>query len=526
MSNNQELVMETTHGRAKKCKTEFKAVLNKVLVSGLVLATMLGTATPAFAATIESDINGVSNNIVSEYGVSVESAIQNIRNTIQAIENMKANGSVSDSQIKELASQLYSLETAVKTSGSGVTSEIMHVISSAEDAIQGLSNVSEVEVALAVVRENLGIVAVGTNVVSNKAATTSQQNALKSFDDVTQQNLSWAYKEIMAMAQNGYIGGTKAPDANGVGHFEPNAQITVDQFTAIAVRWAYPDEVAAASGDWSSQARQVAIAHKIIGANEFQGQAFKNPITRQEMTMIMIRCLESKDIKTYSNINGVKSELTDYDSIGGGYKDYVAKAYTMGIMKGVGNGVFSPNSNATRAQAAVILYRCIDENNRQDVDFTVVTPPSENTAGAITITEGQTRSNRPAKAGDTVIKSDGTKVTLKLGPNGVLGEGQGVAADLGLQSKNGNWTVKANEVFNCNDYGKDSTGHDYRSQTYYINPLTGEGHWGAEWSVINQNNIPNYDGKQDFEISNDKNYVWVNSTQEWYLIAFNPELIE
>ncbi|WP_180270686.1 hypothetical protein [Sporanaerobium hydrogeniformans] len=49
MSKNQEILMETTHGRKSSCKTEFKAVLSKVLVSGLVLATIIGSVTPAYA---------------------------------------------------------------------------------------------------------------------------------------------------------------------------------------------------------------------------------------------------------------------------------------------------------------------------------------------------------------------------------------------------------------------------------------------------------------------------------------------
>ena len=52
---------------------------------------------------------------------------------------------------------------------------------------------------------------------------------------------------------------------------------------------------------------------------------------------------------------------------------------------------------------------------------TISEAQEEQQAGAITIKEGQATS-RPAKAGDTYVKADGTKVVLKVGPNGVLGE--------------------------------------------------------------------------------------------------------
>ena len=86
----QEICMEQTHSRSK-CKREFKGVLNKVLVSGLILATVLGSSTTAFAysGNIQDAVNNAMNNsttqITSEYGVSVESAISQIRNTINSI---------------------------------------------------------------------------------------------------------------------------------------------------------------------------------------------------------------------------------------------------------------------------------------------------------------------------------------------------------------------------------------------------------------------------------------------------------
>ena len=45
----QEICIEQTHSRSK-CKREFKGVLNKVLVSGLALAMVMGSSTTAFAA--------------------------------------------------------------------------------------------------------------------------------------------------------------------------------------------------------------------------------------------------------------------------------------------------------------------------------------------------------------------------------------------------------------------------------------------------------------------------------------------
>lgn len=239
MSNlNQDLVMEATHGRKSKCKTEFKAVMNKVLVSGLVLATILGSTTPAFAAnlSIQDTMDGYkSGTITQEYGVNVESAIQNIQNTIAAINTMRANGSVSETKIKELATQLYSLETAVKSSGDGVTAEVENVVLEAEKAISDLSNATEAEVAVAVVKASLGI-ADSVSVENTKAASV----AVSSFSDVPSSH--WAYKNIMAMTSKGLFSGTTTP-INGVGTFAPDKTMTRAEFVTVVMRAMYADEL-------------------------------------------------------------------------------------------------------------------------------------------------------------------------------------------------------------------------------------------------------------------------------------------
>ena len=76
MPNKTEIVMETTHGRKDKCKTEFKAVINKVLVSGIILATLMtSTITPALAATDYSAALNTDSKITMSYGISFEQSM-------------------------------------------------------------------------------------------------------------------------------------------------------------------------------------------------------------------------------------------------------------------------------------------------------------------------------------------------------------------------------------------------------------------------------------------------------------------
>ena len=78
------------------------------------------------------------------------------------------------------------------------------------------------------------------------------------------------------------------------------------------------------------------------------------------------------------------------------------------------------------------------------------------------------------KEGDIVVKTDGTKVTLKVGPSGVLGEGQEVDYYSGIRFANGH-------MFTTNDLGTGSMG--YMGQPYYLDKY-GEGHFKNDWLEI------------------------------------------
>ncbi len=140
--------------------------------------------------------------------------------------------------------------------------------------------------------------------------------------------------------------------------------------------------------------------------------------------------------------------------------------------------------------------------------------PSEptNTDEPITIHEGEISQRRFAREGDTVIKADGTAVVLAVGPHGILGEGQGVAPDLGLEvPTGGNRRVEAYKVFSGLTDFKESTGKSVINQIYYINKITGEGHWGSEWMAMTSE--PTTEGTFEYQLSGDKNWIWMDS--EW-----------
>ena len=142
-----------------------------------------------------------------------------------------------------------------------------------------------------------------------------------------------------------------------------------------------------------------------------------------------------------------------------------------------------------------------------------------NTDEPITIHEGEVSQRRFARAGDTVVKADGTEVVLAIGPHGVLGEGQGVAPDLGVTVTGvGNTTVtmfnKTGLVFSGDDGGQvDSAGMRINNEAYYVNQITGEGHWSAEWMAMTTK--PTTAGTFDMQLSEDMNWIWIAQSQVW-----------
>lgn len=360
MSNEKEIWMETTHGRKSKCKTEFKAVVNKVLVSTLILTTILGTTTPAFAASMPQNNNVPQNQITQQYGISVEQAVREINNTISTINFMKSQGKVSEATLKNLAQQLYTLETSVRASGKGVTTEVKSIIANAEKSIQGLSNANDAQIAIAIVKANLGIDSV---TVVNKQAT------LKSFRDVASNR--WSYKSIMLCVQHGAIAGTKTPDANGVGEFNPTGTVTVGQFITVLTRLVASDHIGGTAGEgehWAMPNYNAAVTSGMIRKTDFTPSELNNPISREDMAFLLVKAAELNG-ETLEAHPKAASVISDYNKISPDRKGYVTQCYSNGLIAGYSDGSFGYADTMTREQMATVVCRLMEYQPRSEVKF-------------------------------------------------------------------------------------------------------------------------------------------------------------
>lgn len=353
------------------------------------------------------------------------------------------------------------------------------------------------------------------------------KKGMNQFTDINSSH--WAYQYVDRMVQDGLFTGTSATT------FSPDTPMTETQFLTVVLRKAFPDELtqynAEFKSDWYMGAYQLGrdkgiISDSIYGTDA--GAMNKRTITRERMTDMVIKTMELKGELVYGDANGVSKFVSDLGNCSSSCKDSMIKAYTMGIIAGTGGSKVSPKDTATRAQGATVLYRFAYPEERKAPDLSgVPEQPGANLEAPITIYEGQTRlqgESRLAREGDTFVKKDGTKIVLKKGPHGILGEGQGVAPDIGFvvgESVEKGWVVANQERFSPgpsldSKYQYNSIGKSVNNDTYKIDPWTGEGHWGDEWQVlINANPLPDRKGTQDGELSSDGIWVWDGYINRW-----------
>lgn len=204
---------------------------------------------------------------------------------------------------------------------------------------------------------NTGAVTVNTTSAADRVAQL-QEEALAAndlFKDVSQ--AAWARDEINGLAKAGIINGKTAE------LFAPNDTITRAEFAKILMGTfglasdAYTtssfDDVT--PGDWCfvyvESAYNLGIING-IGAGKFAPNAL---ITRQDMAVMVARAAQvaGKDI---AEVTGAK-DFADSTSIADYAKASVDTLVKGGIINGMSDTEFAPLANATRAQAAKILYK-------------------------------------------------------------------------------------------------------------------------------------------------------------------------
>lgn len=190
--------------------------------------------------------------------------------------------------------------------------------------------------------------------LTNKQGKFVVEEGTKEFKDTSSHK--WAEEAIESMAVKGIIDG-KAED-----EFAPAANITRAEFAALASRMLKYNENSkkevpfkdVASSKWYYSSVAAVYENGLMDGKSKDGFDPQGNITREEMAKIMGSILENNSYKKQD-----KKELAkfgDKDSISSWAQGGAAIAVHNGIISG-DKGKFMPKQKATRAEAAMMLYR-------------------------------------------------------------------------------------------------------------------------------------------------------------------------
>lgn len=191
---------------------------------------------------------------------------------------------------------------------------------------------------------------------SEKPKSEADENPFSDIDEVP-----WAREAILLLSEWEIISGV------GDGKFDPLANVTREQFvhmivTAFSisgevenVKFTDVDENA-----WYYNSLKAAIAKKIITGMTSKEFGTGKYITRQDMAVILDRVATFKAVTIPTDM--YPDKINDIDKCADYSKASVTKFTRANIMTGSGDGNFAPNDNATRAMAAVVIYRMLKLN--------------------------------------------------------------------------------------------------------------------------------------------------------------------
>lgn len=205
---------------------------------------------------------------------------------------------------------------------------------------------------------------------------TVSDTASSRFSDINTDDFAWARTYINAMAQKGLISGYED------GTFRPDNDVTRLEALSLFAR-------AMGSNDKANSA-VVEIAHEKYdailknyglkwGTDEIAYLMYKGalkkadldtylkdeekdtPMKRYEAAIIITKAMGGEE-KALADL-GVVLDYTDAREVPSNAIQYVSYATEAGIMEGMGDGLFSPNTPVKRSQMAVMLSRTVDKTD-------------------------------------------------------------------------------------------------------------------------------------------------------------------
>ncbi|MCZ8537241.1 S-layer homology domain-containing protein [Paenisporosarcina quisquiliarum] len=185
------------------------------------------------------------------------------------------------------------------------------------------------------------------------------QPETKTFDDIKNH---WAKSQIEKLATRGIINGYTED------LFLPENELTRAEFAVLVARaldlpltgYQGTFKDVSANKEWAFAAVEAAARAGVI--NGYVDGTFgpDNQITREEIAVMMVRAVDYKKPSLLVGLNA-NHTFADQSDVGTFALLNVKQAYALGIVTGFSGNEFKPKARATRAQAAVMLLRLLDQ---------------------------------------------------------------------------------------------------------------------------------------------------------------------
>lgn len=199
----------------------------------------------------------------------------------------------------------------------------------------------------------------GNSAIISSGAAVNNIGVIKmNFTDLD--TVPWAYEAISVLTEREVINGRSET------RFEPDYSITREEFVKICIKILSLENEKfdihfndAGAEEWYSSYVNIAYEKGIVSGMGDGSFGAGQPITRQDMAVILYNSLKTCG---YTG-DAVRAEFSDSDLINDYAEEAIAVLFNSGAIKGVGNNCFNPLGNATRAEAAKMVFGILDYLN-------------------------------------------------------------------------------------------------------------------------------------------------------------------
>lgn len=178
----------------------------------------------------------------------------------------------------------------------------------------------------------------------------------------------WAYEAVSVMSESGIVNGY--PD----GSFRPSGLVTYGEFIKMAYTAATGDDPGANAGaaeagqSWARPYYDAALAARYFTIYDISSFDLGNAIPRGDAALILSYILDSAKGEDYDYDDDIDSaallkKISDI-TIKTDNMYCILKTYAAGLITGYPDGTFRPEGTLTRAEAATVIRRLIDESAR------------------------------------------------------------------------------------------------------------------------------------------------------------------